>query len=99
MRNYTIQLHIDCFFIDDPISRSGSQENVIYNIRRISTKSTVTEQLDSRFATQWLWYWQDSFGMWREYPRNKNDVIESNVCLSDDIEKKFVEGIAFIVIF
>jgi len=77
---------------DDPISRSGSQENVIYNIRRISTKSTVTEQLDSRFATQWLWYWQDSFGMWREYPRNKNDVIESNVCLSDDIEKKFVEG-------
>ena len=79
------------FLVDDSSSRSNSQENVIYNVRRLSTNSAVAD--DSKYATSWLWYWQDSFGMWRNYPLTKYEVIEATtVLLNDDIEKAFLEG-------
>lgn len=80
--------------IDEVPSRRNSQETVFYHIRRLTTPSAVSTALSEKHATQWRWYWQDSFGMWRNFPQNSADVIETSAaCLSDDIEAKFLAGI------
>lgn len=82
--------------LDDVPSRRNSQETVFYQIRRLTTPSSVCADLNAdKYATQWRWYWQDSFGMWRNFPLNNADVIETSAaCLSDDIEAKYqVAGI------
>ena len=80
------------YFSDETPTQKNSQDTVTYKVRRIGTDSSVNQDVDHPFATKWRWYWQDSFGMWRNYPANKCDVIDSNItCLSDDIEAKLLE--------
>eukprot|EP00111_Clytia_hemisphaerica_P011390 TCONS_00033361-protein len=75
-------------------SRRNSQDAVFYHIRRLTTPSSITADVNLKYATQWRWYWQDSFGMWRSFPKNSSDVIETSAaCLSDDIEAKFLAGL------
>lgn len=78
---------------DDVPSRRNSQDVTVYKIRRLSTDSSVTENIDVTFATQWLWFWQDSFGIWRSFPTNKADIIDTNsACCTDDLEQQFLQG-------
>lgn len=79
---------------DEVPSRRNSQEIVFYHIRRLTTPSILSADVNLKFATAWRWYWQDSFGMWRNFPQNSSDVIEATAaCLSDDIEAKFLAGL------
>lgn len=90
-----MSINVYNFSLDDVPSRRNSQETVFYQIRRLTTPSSVCVDLNAdKYATQWRWYWQDSFGMWRNFPLNNADVIEtSTACLSDDIEAKYLAGI------
>ena len=85
--------YVCIYFLDEVPSRRNSQETVFYHIRRLTTPSILSADVSLKYATAWCWYWQDSFGMWRSFPQNTSEVIETTaVCLSDDIEAKFLAG-------
>lgn len=93
MTSRLFKLDCFCIFIDaDVPSRRNSQEAILYHVRRLSTASSLCEDFDLKYSTQWCWYWQDSFGMWRTFPRKHSDVIETTACISDDIEAKYLTG-------
>ena len=82
------------FISDETASQNhkNAHDTIRYKVRRLGTDSSLNIDVDHPYATEWRWYWQDSFGMWRYFPLNKSDVIDSNItCLSDDIEAKYLE--------
>uniref|UniRef100_A0A8C8AI52 Poly(ADP-ribose) polymerase family member 12 n=1 Tax=Otus sunia TaxID=257818 RepID=A0A8C8AI52_9STRI len=36
-------------------------------VRRLSTASSVTKPPHFILTTEWIWYWKDEYGLWREY--------------------------------
>lgn len=36
-------------------------------VRRLSTASSVTKPPHFILTTEWIWYWNDEYGMWQEY--------------------------------
>ncbi|XP_075795472.1 protein mono-ADP-ribosyltransferase PARP12 isoform X2 [Pelodiscus sinensis] len=52
-------------------------------VRRLSTASSVTKPPHFILTTDWLWYWKDEYGLWREYGTEDDDHSASTVCSSD----------------
>lgn len=36
-------------------------------VRRLSTASSVTKPPHFILTTEWIWYWKDEYGLWKEY--------------------------------
>ncbi|TFK02811.1 Poly [ADP-ribose] polymerase 12 [Platysternon megacephalum] len=71
-------------------SYSGLQyisfQNMTYGsakVRRLSTASSVTKPPHFILTTDWLWYWKNEYGVWREYGTEDDDHDASTVCSSD----------------
>lgn len=92
---FSILIFFSIFCVDTDVpSRRNSQDAILYHVRRLSTSSSTQEDFYLKYSTQWSWYWQDSFGMWRSFPRKLTDVIETTAaCISDEIEAKYLTGI------
>ncbi|CAM4453961.1 protein mono-ADP-ribosyltransferase PARP12 [Lepidochelys kempii] len=52
-------------------------------VRRLSTASSVTKPPHFILTTDWLWYWKDEYGVWREYGTEDDDHDASTVYSSD----------------
>nr|XP_023963553.1 protein mono-ADP-ribosyltransferase PARP12 [Chrysemys picta bellii] len=52
-------------------------------VRRLSTASSVTKPPHFILTTDWLWYWKDEYGVWREYGTEDDKHDASTVCSSD----------------
>uniref|UniRef100_A0A8C8RHT0 Poly(ADP-ribose) polymerase family member 12 n=1 Tax=Pelusios castaneus TaxID=367368 RepID=A0A8C8RHT0_9SAUR len=52
-------------------------------VRRLSTASSVTKPPHFILTTDWLWYWKDEHGVWREYGEEDDDHDASTVRSSD----------------
>lgn len=48
-------------------------------VRRLSTASSVSKPPHYILTTQWLWYWKDETGKWREYGQVCSAVIRSKM--------------------
>ncbi|XP_038609470.1 protein mono-ADP-ribosyltransferase PARP12 [Tachyglossus aculeatus] len=61
--------------------------------RRLSTASSLTKPPHFILTTDWLWFWEDEQGQWREYglegPKQSTASISSQ-----DLEKAFLDGAA-----
>lgn len=44
-------------------------------VRRLSTASSVTRPPHFILTTEWIWYWKDEYGVWKEY--GKKVSVES----------------------
>ncbi|XP_067392121.1 protein mono-ADP-ribosyltransferase PARP12-like [Emydura macquarii macquarii] len=73
-------------------SNAGSGLKCIYfqnmtcgsaKVRRLSTASSVTKPPHFILTTDWLWYWKDEYGVWRQYGEEDDDHAASTVCSSD----------------
>ncbi|XP_066288951.1 protein mono-ADP-ribosyltransferase PARP12-like [Branchiostoma lanceolatum] len=62
-----------------------------FEVRRLSTSSSVKSPPGHLFVTEWLWYWQDLGGTWVEYGQmNKSGEVRGTSSLSSkDIEEKY----------
>ncbi|NXQ87462.1 PAR12 polymerase, partial [Nyctibius grandis] len=58
-------------------------------VRRLSTASSVTKPPHFILTTEWIWYWKDEYGQWREYGKKDDDYAASTVS-SDDLEKAYI---------
>ncbi|XP_026724296.1 poly [ADP-ribose] polymerase 12-like [Athene cunicularia] len=58
-------------------------------IRRLSTASSVTKPPHFIFTTEWIWYWKDEYGLWREYGKKDDDHAAATIS-SDDLEKAYI---------
>ncbi|NXY89507.1 PAR12 polymerase, partial [Alcedo cyanopectus] len=58
-------------------------------VRRLSTASSVTKPPHFILTTEWIWYWQDDYGLWQEYGK-KSDYHAAATISSDDLEKAYV---------
>lgn len=43
-------------------------------VRRLSTASSVTKPPHYILTTEWLWYWEDEYGVWNEYGKQVSHV-------------------------
>ncbi|POI25466.1 hypothetical protein CIB84_010786, partial [Bambusicola thoracicus] len=66
--------------------QSGSKK-----VRRLSTASSVTKPPHFILTTEWIWYWKDEYGVWREYGKKDSDRAAATVS-SDDLEKAYTVG-------
>uniref|UniRef100_A0A6I8NH23 Poly(ADP-ribose) polymerase family member 12 n=1 Tax=Ornithorhynchus anatinus TaxID=9258 RepID=A0A6I8NH23_ORNAN len=61
--------------------------------RRLSTTSSLTKPPHFILTTDWLWFWEDELGQWREYgmegPKRSTASISSQ-----DLEKAYLDGTA-----
>uniref|UniRef100_A0A8C2UG59 Poly(ADP-ribose) polymerase family member 12 n=1 Tax=Coturnix japonica TaxID=93934 RepID=A0A8C2UG59_COTJA len=60
-------------------------------VRRLSTASSVTKPPHFILTTQWIWYWEDEYGVWREYGKKDSEQAAATVS-SDDLEKAYTAG-------
>ncbi|KAI8504730.1 Poly (ADP-ribose) polymerase [Branchiostoma belcheri] len=62
-----------------------------FEVRRLSTSSSVKSPPGHLFVTEWLWYWQDVDGTWVEYGQvNKSGEVRGTSSLtSRDIEDRY----------
>ncbi|XP_043374979.1 protein mono-ADP-ribosyltransferase PARP12-like isoform X2 [Dermochelys coriacea] len=58
-------------------------------VRRLSTASSVTKPPHFILTTDWLWYWKDEYGVWREYGTEDGDHDASTVS-SGDLEHAYL---------
>ncbi|XP_062445555.1 protein mono-ADP-ribosyltransferase PARP12-like [Rhea pennata] len=58
-------------------------------IRRISTASSVTKPSHFILTTEWIWYWKDEYGQWREYGKKDEDHAAATVS-REDLEKAYI---------
>ncbi|NXG27654.1 PAR12 polymerase, partial [Dromaius novaehollandiae] len=58
-------------------------------VRRLSTASSVTRPPHFILTTEWIWYWKDEYGLWREYGKKDQDHAAATVS-SDDLEKAYI---------
>nr|XP_056703415.1 protein mono-ADP-ribosyltransferase PARP12 [Euleptes europaea] len=58
------------------------------SVRRLSTASSVTKPPHYILTTEWLWYWEDEYGVWHEYGKQDVDHDAASVC-SLDLEKAY----------
>ncbi|NWW49307.1 PAR12 polymerase, partial [Pedionomus torquatus] len=58
-------------------------------VRRLSTASSVTRPPHFILTTEWLWYWKDEYGLWREYGKKDGDGAAATVS-SEDLEKAYI---------
>ncbi|NXU32550.1 PAR12 polymerase, partial [Thalassarche chlororhynchos] len=58
-------------------------------VRRLSTASSVTKPPHFILTTEWIWYWKDEYGLWREYGKEDDDHAAATVS-SDDLEKAYI---------
>ncbi|KAM9245361.1 protein mono-ADP-ribosyltransferase PARP12-like [Leptosomus discolor] len=58
-------------------------------VRRLSTASSVTKPPHFILTTEWVWYWKDEYGQWREYGKKDDDHAAATVS-SDDLEKAYI---------
>ncbi|NXL35712.1 PAR12 polymerase, partial [Glaucidium brasilianum] len=58
-------------------------------VRRLSTASSVTKPPHFIFTTEWIWYWKDEYGLWREYGKKDDDHAAATIS-SDDLEKAYI---------
>ncbi|XP_068800830.1 protein mono-ADP-ribosyltransferase PARP12 isoform X2 [Struthio camelus] len=58
-------------------------------VRRLSTASSVTKPPHFILTTEWMWYWKDEYGLWREYGKKDDDHAAATVS-SDDLEKAYI---------
>ncbi|NXF62852.1 PAR12 polymerase, partial [Ciccaba nigrolineata] len=58
-------------------------------VRRLSTASSVTKPPHFILTTEWIWYWKDEYGLWREYGKKDDDHAAATVS-SDDLEKAYI---------
>ncbi|XP_060101626.1 protein mono-ADP-ribosyltransferase PARP12-like [Heteronotia binoei] len=57
-------------------------------VRRLSTASSVTKPPHYILTTEWLWYWNDEYGVWHEY--GKQDVDHDAASVNSlDLEKAY----------
>ncbi|NXX19116.1 PAR12 polymerase, partial [Podargus strigoides] len=57
-------------------------------VRRLSTASSVTKPPHFILTTEWIWYWKDENGLWREYGKKDDDHAAATVS-SNDLEKAY----------
>lgn len=83
-----------------PISESGfifpyisfvDMQSGFKKVRRLSTASSVTKPPHFILTTEWIWYWKDEHGVWREYGKKDSDRAAATVS-SDDLEKAYTVG-------
>ncbi|XP_052523405.1 protein mono-ADP-ribosyltransferase PARP12-like [Tympanuchus pallidicinctus] len=60
-------------------------------VRRLSTASSVTKPPHFILTTEWIWYWEDEYGVWQEYGKKDSDHAAATVS-SDDLEKAYAAG-------
>uniref|UniRef100_A0A8B9VGI3 Poly(ADP-ribose) polymerase family member 12 n=2 Tax=Anas TaxID=8835 RepID=A0A8B9VGI3_9AVES len=58
-------------------------------VRRLSTASSVTRPPHFILTTEWIWYWKDEYGVWKEYGKKDDDHAAATVN-SDDLEKAYI---------
>ncbi|NXK34246.1 PAR12 polymerase, partial [Piprites chloris] len=58
-------------------------------VRRLSTASSVTKPPHFILTTEWIWYWQDEYGIWREYGKKDNLHVAATIS-SEDLEKAYI---------
>uniref|UniRef100_A0A8C0F6H8 Poly(ADP-ribose) polymerase family member 12 n=1 Tax=Bubo bubo TaxID=30461 RepID=A0A8C0F6H8_BUBBB len=56
-----------------------------FGVRRLSTASSVTKPPHFILTTEWIWYWKDEYGLWREYGKKVTATVSS-----DDLEKAYI---------
>ncbi|XP_029379069.1 protein mono-ADP-ribosyltransferase PARP12 isoform X2 [Echeneis naucrates] len=69
-------------------------------VRRLSTVSAVSKPPHFIFTTQWLWYWKDETGQWREFGKTDGDspasvtseILENVYLANNDTEIPFSAG-------
>ncbi len=59
----------------------------VFQVRRLSTVSSVLAASGHVFRTTWKWYWQDEHDQWHCYDSGNADVS------SEKIEQQFTSGI------
>ncbi|KAM7180413.1 protein mono-ADP-ribosyltransferase PARP12-like isoform 1-T1 [Macrochelys suwanniensis] len=62
-------------------------------VRRLSTASSVTKPPHFILTTDWLWYWKDEYGVWREYGTEDDDHDASSIC-SSDLEQAYLAKVS-----
>lgn len=82
LQNLYVKVHKVVFFFfffnrsSKPISESGfifpyisfvDMQSGFKKVRRLSTASSVTKPPHFILTTEWIWYWKDEHGVWREY--------------------------------
>uniref|UniRef100_A0A8D0KXJ3 Poly(ADP-ribose) polymerase family member 12 n=1 Tax=Strix occidentalis caurina TaxID=311401 RepID=A0A8D0KXJ3_STROC len=51
-------------------------------VRRLSTASSVTKPPHFILTTEWIWYWKDEYGLWREYGKKVSERWgDSQLCV------------------
>ncbi|XP_054044193.1 protein mono-ADP-ribosyltransferase PARP12-like isoform X1 [Rissa tridactyla] len=58
-------------------------------VRRLSTPSSVTKPSHFILTTEWIWYWKDEYGLWKEYGKKDDDHAAATVS-SEDLEKVYI---------
>ncbi|XP_031445624.1 protein mono-ADP-ribosyltransferase PARP12-like [Phasianus colchicus] len=79
-----------CGFIFSYISFVDMQSG-FKKVRRLSTASSVTKPPHFILTTEWIWYWEDEYGVWREYGKKDTDHAAATVS-SNDLEKAYTAG-------
>ncbi|XP_029009807.1 LOW QUALITY PROTEIN: protein mono-ADP-ribosyltransferase PARP12 [Betta splendens] len=87
---------LNFFGIQSPASPAVQSVNFLTmtyggsRVRRLSTASSVSKPPHYILTTQWLWYWRDENGQWKEYGQGDSDTEASvtsqtleNVYLAD----------------
>lgn len=80
----------------DPNNASSKHHNIDFqnmtsslkNVRRLSTTSSVTKPRDYVLTTEWIWYWKDECGQWRQY--GKYGGMEKASVTSEDLENIYL---------
>ena len=52
-------------------------------VRRLSTKSSALEEVETQFLTQWKWYWEKSQNHWEEYEQGTSSAFIEKLYLSN----------------
>ncbi|XP_023647261.2 protein mono-ADP-ribosyltransferase PARP12-like isoform X1 [Paramormyrops kingsleyae] len=73
--------------VDFQTMKCGSAE-----VRRLSTQSSVTKHSSHFLTTEWLWYWKDSEGQWRQYGCEREEKYEAS-SQSHTLEKSYLGDI------